>query len=151
MISYFRLWRLLDRRGYSKRDIIKLAGISESTFRKLISNEAVRMDVLPIKQTNSNNNMHSTIGTYFGLNRSIAFVFSALTGVTEDHFTLNRAANLCENCHGLGFVSVLDENRIIDYDVPLSQNPFRCWNRFKDFYKQIIVAEGCAENPAVLF
>ena len=46
MISYFRLWRLLDRRGYSKRDIIKLAGISESTFRKLINNEAVRMDVL---------------------------------------------------------------------------------------------------------
>ena len=95
---------------------------------------------VPIKQTNSNNNMHSTIGTYFGLNRSIAFVFSVLTGVTEDHFTLNRAANLCEHCHGLGFVSVLDENRIIDYDVPLSQNPFRCWNRFKDFYRQIIVA-----------
>jgi len=46
MISYFRLWRLLENRGYSKRDIIWLAGISESTFRKLVNNEAVRMDVL---------------------------------------------------------------------------------------------------------
>ncbi len=95
---------------------------------------------VPIKQSNSNNNMHSTIGTYFGLNRSIAFLFSAMTGMSEDHFTLNRAANLCENCHGLGFISVIDENRIIDYSVPISQNPFRCWNKFKDFYRQILVA-----------
>lgn len=95
---------------------------------------------VPIKQSNSNNNMHSTIGTYFGLNRSIAFIFSALTGVPEDHFTLNRVTNLCENCHGLGFVSVIDINRIIDYSTPIAQNPFRCWNKFKDFYKQILVA-----------
>ena len=46
MISFFRLWRLLDKRGYTKRDIIKLAGISESTFRKLINNDTVRMDFL---------------------------------------------------------------------------------------------------------
>ncbi len=95
---------------------------------------------VPIKQTNSNNSMHSTIGTYFGLNRSISFIFSVLTGVPEDQFTLNRAANLCENCHGLGFVNVIDINRIIDYSIPISQNPFRCWNKFKDFYKQILVA-----------
>ena len=31
MISYSRLWLLLHRRGYSPRDIIYLAGISEST------------------------------------------------------------------------------------------------------------------------
>lgn len=95
---------------------------------------------VPIKQSNSNNNMHSTIGTYFGLNRSIAFIFASMTGIPEEHFTLNRAANLCENCHGLGFISVIDENRIIDYSLPISQNPFRCWNKFKDFYRQILVA-----------
>ena len=95
---------------------------------------------VPIKQTNSNNNMHSTIGTYFGLNRSIAFVFAALTGVSEDTFTLNRASNLCEACHGLGFTRVLDENRIINYSLPISSNPFRCWNTFKDFYRQMLSA-----------
>ncbi len=95
---------------------------------------------VPIKQTNGNNNLHSTIGTYFGLNRSISFVFAALTGDSEDSFTLNRASNLCENCHGLGFVSVLDENRLVDYNIPIEKNPFRCWNTFKDFYRQILVA-----------
>ena len=46
MITYSRLWLLLKRRGYSPRDIIHLAGISESTYRKMSRNEAVRMDVL---------------------------------------------------------------------------------------------------------
>ena len=46
MLSYSRLWLLLHRRGYSPRDIIRLAGISESTYRKMSRSEAVRMDVL---------------------------------------------------------------------------------------------------------
>ena len=46
MITYSRLWLLLKRRGYSPRDIIRLAGISESTYRKMSRNEPVRMDVL---------------------------------------------------------------------------------------------------------
>ena len=46
MITYSRLWLLLHRRGYSPRDIIHLAGISESTYRKMSRNEPVRMDVL---------------------------------------------------------------------------------------------------------
>lgn len=45
-IFYSRLWRLLERRGYAKKDIIWLAGISESTYRKLLANDATRMDVL---------------------------------------------------------------------------------------------------------
>ena len=46
MLSYSRLWLLLHRRGYSPRDIIHLAGISESIYRKMSRNEPVRMDVL---------------------------------------------------------------------------------------------------------
>ena len=46
MITYSRLWLLLKRRGYNPRDIIRLAGISESTYRKMSRNEPVRMDVL---------------------------------------------------------------------------------------------------------
>lgn len=46
MISFFRLWRLLEKRGYKQKDIIWLARISESTYRKLLAGEAVRMDVL---------------------------------------------------------------------------------------------------------
>ena len=46
MVTYSRLWLLLKMRGYSPRDIIRLAGISESTYRKMSRNETVRMDVL---------------------------------------------------------------------------------------------------------
>ncbi|MBR2797688.1 MAG: helix-turn-helix transcriptional regulator [Clostridia bacterium] len=45
-ISYSRLWRLLERRGYARKDIIWLAGISESTYRKLLTGDATRLDVL---------------------------------------------------------------------------------------------------------
>ena len=46
MIPYFRLWRLLEQRGYSRKDITWLAGISDSTYRKLLNSDSVRMDVL---------------------------------------------------------------------------------------------------------
>lgn len=93
---------------------------------------------VPIKQSNHNNNSRSTIGTYFGLNRSIGFVYAAILGLNEDTFVLNKESNLCPGCHGLGTVTCLDENKIIDYNVPISKNPFRCWNKYKDFYIQIL-------------
>jgi len=46
MITYNKLWRLLQRRGYGQRDIISLAGISESTYQKLVKDDSVRLDVL---------------------------------------------------------------------------------------------------------
>lgn len=94
---------------------------------------------VPIKQSNYNNNMRSTIGTYFGLNRSIGLIYAVLLGVSEEQFVLNKENNLCENCHGLGYVSKLDYNKIVDYNVPLKKVPFKCWNRYKDFYAQMIM------------
>ena len=46
MISYKKLWVLLNKRGYEQRDIISLAGISGSTYQKLVKNDSVRLDVL---------------------------------------------------------------------------------------------------------
>lgn len=100
---------------------------------------------VPIKQTNYNNNTRSTIGTYFGLNRSIGFIYAALLGVSEEFFVLNKESNLCEFCHGLGVTNTLDANKIIDYNMPIERNPFRCWNKYKDFYTQILI-EYCADN-----
>nr|WP_278548388.1 hypothetical protein [Catenibacterium mitsuokai] len=34
---------------------------------------------VPIKQSNHNNNMRSTIGTYFGLNRSIGLIYAVMS------------------------------------------------------------------------
>ena len=110
--------------------------VSEPTYRvKSFSNMAA---AVPIKQTNNNNNLRSTIGTYFGLNRSIGLIYAVKLGVPEDAFVLNKESNLCPVCHGLGTISMLDEVRIVDYNVSLEKNPFKCWNRNKDFYSEII-------------
>lgn len=101
---------------------------------------------VPIRQSNHNNNSRSTIGTYFGLNRSIGFIYAAILGLSEDTFVLNKESNLCPNCHGLGTVTCLDENKIIDYNAPISKNPFRCWNKYKDFYNQILTEFCCDKN-----
>lgn len=93
---------------------------------------------IPIKQTNFNTNIRSTIGTYFGINRFVSLLYSSYFDVDEDFFVLNKEENICEHCHGLGYVKVLDEHKIVNYDIPLSKNPFKCWNRYKDFYAQII-------------
>ena len=110
--------------------------ISEPTYR--IKGYKNMLPAVPIKQSNYNNNIRSTIGTYFGINRDIFLVYAAILNVSEDRFILNKEENFCSECHGLGFKKVLDENRIINYDMPLRKNPFRCWNRFTSFYAQII-------------
>ncbi|RVU97636.1 ATP-binding cassette domain-containing protein [Coriobacteriales bacterium OH1046] len=117
--------------------------VAEPTYR--VDGYSGMVAAVPIHQSNYNTNMRSTIGTYFGLNRSIALIYAAQTGKSEDFFTLNKEGNLCESCHGLGTLRKLDANRIIDYNVPLRDNPVRCWNRYKDFYRQIIV-KFCAEK-----
>ncbi|MDY6232140.1 ATP-binding cassette domain-containing protein [Peptostreptococcus porci] len=111
--------------------------VSEPSYKvKSFSNMVA---TVPIKQANHNNNMRSTIGTYFGLNRSIGLIYAVMLGFSEDFFVLNKESNLCENCHGLGYVSHLDYNKIIDFNVPLKKVPFRCWNRYKDFFSQMII------------
>ena len=93
---------------------------------------------VPLKQSCSNTNTHSTIGTYFGLNRELVLVYSALLGVNDDFFVLNKPSNLCPACHGLGVIRAIDPNKIIDYGIPLRKNPIKCWNRYKDFFAQMI-------------
>ena len=117
--------------------------ISEPTYK--VKEYRNMIATVPLKQLNHNNNLRSTIGTYFGLNSSIILLFSSLLELSEDFFILNKAENLCEHCHGLGFKKALDENRIIDYNLPLEKNPFKCWNKYKDFYIEITKL-FCAEN-----
>ncbi len=101
--------------------------------------------VVPIRQNNCNRNIRSTIGTYFGLNSKLAIIYSAMLGVPESFFVLNKDVNVCEYCHGLGTVEELDVSKILDYNKPLKNNPFRCWQRYGDFYAKII-SKFCMEK-----
>lgn len=43
---------------------------------------------IPIKQTNFNTNIRSTIGTYFGINRFVSLLYSSYFDVDEDFFCI---------------------------------------------------------------
>lgn len=117
--------------------------ISDPSYR--IKGYENMLAAVPIRQSNFNNNMRSTIGTYFGINRNIILAYASILGTDENFFVLNKEENLCSKCHGLGCIRTLDPNRIINYNIPLDKNPFRCWSRYKDFYQQII-QQFCANN-----
>ena len=111
-------------------------GVNEPSYKiKSFSNMIV---TIPIKQINTNNNIRSTIGTYFSLNPSLAKVFSSLLSVSYDYFVLNKSENVCQNCMGIGYTKKLDPNKIVDYDCSITDVPIRIWKRNKDFYKQIL-------------
>lgn len=93
---------------------------------------------VPIKQLNSNNNVRSTIGTYFSLNPLLAKVFSSLLEISYDYFVLNKTENVCPFCMGIGYVKKIDANKIIDYNKKIKDVPIKCWSKNKDFYRQII-------------
>lgn len=117
--------------------------ISEPTYR--VRSFVNMLPAVPIKQSNHNNNTRSSIGTYFGLSRKISLIYSALLDMEDDFFVLNKEGNVCENCHGLGTESILDINKIVNYNIPIKNIPFRCWNRYKDFFSQML-CNYCAEQ-----
>lgn len=125
--------------------------ISEPTYK--VRSFKNMLPGVPIKQSNHNNNSRSTIGTYFGISRKIGLIYSAILGMEEDFFVLNKEGNVCENCHGLGVVRALDVNKIVNYNIPLNNIPFRCWNRYKDFYSQILCSycEECGIDSGKCF
>ncbi len=100
---------------------------------------------VPINQNNFNHNIRSTIGTYFGLNTKLSIIFASALGVDDSFFVLNKETNTCNFCHGIGYVKELDRLRIIDFNKKLKDNPFKCWQRYNDFYSKIIM-KFCQEK-----
>ena len=45
-IYYYKLFDLLNRRGLKKGDLIKMAGISNTTVAKLANNKIVQSDII---------------------------------------------------------------------------------------------------------
>lgn len=111
-------------------------GVNEPEYQvRSFSNMVV---TIPIKQINTNNNVRSTIGTFFSLNPCLAKIYSSLLGIPYDFFVLNKSNNVCPKCLGVGYIKQLDPNKIIEYDKSLEDVPIRCWKKNKDFYRQVL-------------
>lgn len=103
------------------------------------------MVTVPIKQLNTNSNIRSTIGTYFTLNQNIIALFSSILNLPYSFFVLNKTENFCPACKGLGTIKKPDLHKIVNFNVPLNKNPFRCYRIYKDFYCEII-SNFCEEK-----
>ncbi|SFT77115.1 ABC transporter [Kosakonia arachidis] len=111
--------------------------IFEPNFRvKSYSNMSV---TVPIKQINTNNNIRSTIGTYFNINHHIALIFSILLNMPYEFFILNKEENACPKCLGIGYEKKLDLFKLIDFNSKIKDIPIRCWSKYKDFYSDILI------------
>lgn len=111
--------------------------IFEPHFRvKSYSNMIV---TVPIKQINTNNNIRSTVGTYFNINHHIALIFSTLLTLPYELFILNREENACPTCHGIGYEKKLDIFKLLDHNSTIEGIPIKCWNKHKDFYSDILI------------
>lgn len=134
-----------------------ISKIGKKELMVLLSNDVAENDyivssynniplTIPIKQINNNNNIRSTIGTYFGLNYNISLIFASLLNKKPSFFSLNKYENFCPKCHGLGYLKKIDVNKIINYKLSIKDNPIKCWNRNKDFYSNILILYCKDEN-----
>ena len=103
------------------------------------------LPTVPIQQKNNNNNLQSTIGSYFGMNSLVIAMFCLKNGDHPESYSLQRAENVCPNCYGIGFVKAIDINKIVDGRKKVKDIPFKCWYRYSDFYKKIL-AKYCDEE-----
>lgn len=126
-----------------------MAAISMEEYGRLTSDQEINYDYhvdyyenvqisVPLKQLNFNVNPRSTISTYFGLNKSLNYIISTLTGLSMGELDFNGYGS-CRECGGLSYNYVPDENLIIDWKIPLKDNPFLCWhNSYKELYCQLL-------------
>ncbi|MBD8657108.1 ATP-binding cassette domain-containing protein [Oxalobacteraceae sp. CFBP 13730] len=98
-----------------------------------------------IRQINRNLNTRSTIYSYY----NFFSILSALSRNSDsnfeyDHLRLNKPGNECEVCNGRGTVHTIDEQKIVDSESTLEQNPFFPWrSKSSDKYEKLL-KEYCA-------
>lgn len=111
-------------------------GVNEPEYK--VDSYTNMVVTIPIKQNNNNNNVRSTVATYFSISPCLAKIFSSILNMPYDYFVLNKSENICPICSGVGYVKTLDSHKIVDYNKTLEDVPIRCWRKNKDFYSQIL-------------
>ena len=72
---------------------------------------------VPLQQKNTNNNIQSTIGSYFGINSKIIALFCIKNGIKPNQFSLHNSDNVCDLCHGIGYINSIDINKVVDFFI----------------------------------
>lgn len=84
---------------------------------------------IAMRQDNFNSNPHSTIATFLRLDRAFRLLYSAKTKQSPSLFSFNNPQSACPYCNGLGYVSIVDENKLIDWNRSVVEKPFLLWKK----------------------
>ena len=142
--------------GKSSLAFSTIAGISQAEYDKMTNDNKVERNyeidsyddvivAIPLKQLNFNVNPRSTVMSYFGIQKSVVYIASVLTGSPICDLNYNGEGR-CRKCQGLGYKLQPDSSSIIDYSAKVREVPFKCWQKSHiDFFRQLLEVY-CNEN-----
>ena len=100
-------------------------GFSEQGDYKLKSYSGI-IPSISINQNNFNINPKSTIYSYLRFPNLLSNNDKNL--IPDYNFLkINSPYNICKQCNGLGYEIQIEKEKLIDYELPISEKPFLCW------------------------
>ncbi len=84
---------------------------------------------IALKQENLNNNPRSTIATFLRIDKDFRLLFASVNKVSPSLFSFNNPKNACPYCDGLGFESVTDDTKLINWESSILGHPFKPWQK----------------------
>ena len=100
-----------------------------------------------LKQKNNNINPRSTIYSYLNFPSLISsLIFERGISVDVERLKLNKPENQCEHCEGLGEIFIASNEKIIDHNEKVSDNPFRPWKSSTSNKNHKLLIAFCLEE-----
>ena len=104
-----------------------------------------------LKQKNTNINPRSTIYSYLNFSSLISSViFHENISVKSEHLKINKPANYCKSCDGMGEVFTASTSKVVDFNKKIKDNPFIPWCSNISDKKYKLLLEYCNDEKISL-
>lgn len=105
---------------------------------------------IAISQSNKNNNPRSTLYSFLNISQILSFLAKSNSKYIPDfkYLKINRVDNECSTCKGLGEITLVDLNHIINENLSIEEKPFSIWKSgtFSGLYHNLLLSYCQSEN-----
>ena len=124
-------------------------GYGENHEYKIDSYSGI-IPAIAIAQANKNNNPRSTLYSYLNIAQILSFISKKDSKHIPDfkYLKINKPDNECPMCRGLGEVTLINLNTIINEDLSIEEKPFSVWKNgtFSGMYHNLLLSYCQLEN-----
>lgn len=100
-----------------------------------------------IKQKNNNTNPRSTLYTYLNLTSILSVLFYTKEILIDiDNLKINKPNLQCKRCDGLGLEYSVSENKVVNQNLSIKENPFLPWDNPSSNKEYNLLIKFCEEN-----